>query len=1240
MTNPQTNKKAIKIKENFYYVGAADPKRKIFDIIMHLDHGTTYNSYLIKGKKKNCLIELVRDTKDSFGQLMSRLNSVLTEKETIDYLVFHHTEPDHVLVKYFKLFIQRFPNITILASSVGIENLKRIINHDVKFLEVNSNFVLRLGGYSLRFQISPFLHWPDTIFSYCTELKTLFCCDAFGSHLGDTEIFTDLITDENKMKDLRQSQIDYFNFIMRPFKSYVQKFLKKIANLDKEIICCSHGPIIRGDHIQTSIKCYTELSKITARENKVLIVYGTSHGFTEEMVKEIKIGIESVNEGAVKTVIMDIFNPKNTVSRILQELESCKGLLLGSPTILGDVVPHVSQIAIHLNPWLHGNKIVGGAFGSFGWSGEATENLTFRMIQCRMKVVRPLRVQFRSTKEDITRCRKWGSKFSKIILGVKQIDEEFEFKIRKLKLKLSKYLRSDEMEISKVSNKRLSKFNKSQYDNKNSFKEDGKLKLWKCLICGEIIKSVLPPDYYCPACGAGPEVFVCIGFANPEYNKKSKEKLEEEGLGLKINNNISSNDDDDNDDNDKMIQKNIVLTSSHESFNGVMDDDDEPNVYTGHIVIVGASGAGVSAVKAIRSNNSQAKITLISGENAMPYYRPTLTSVLSNYSKSEEKEFFLLNKEYLVKNEITFYKNSVVTEIKRKKKMVKILRRTKKLKNTSNQEQYLIKGNSLKLNYDRLILAVGSNQKIPKEKASRIKTIFGKKKKKKVDQILNEGISSKLNVFGLRTLDDVTEINSYIKINSSKSAIILGCGPLGIETAESLSKLGVEKIYMIETHQIIASHRLDEMGSSIVEKILVKNKMKLFLGYEMIKILDKGDLLNANNGEGESNSQVPIIEEGEQSKIFSNKKKSDLTPGLAIQSIHLTEEEIYYIYADLIIFASGVYSEITLAKKCKLSCGRGILVNEQMRSISDENIFACGDCIEYKGYLDKSWRHSVVTGEIAGLASIGVFKKKDKYVRSVPPYSIFAFGYNIFCVGNIHDKKLESINVKSSNGQEYLRLFFEIENGIDLKLVGSIYVGKSASTIVDLQKYIAARASYKSAVKRLVNHNQISRIKKENFSSTRSSDNFKKLKNDPLTIIPNLHSLINLKDGLELFRKFLVQEFSEENLDFWLEIDNYKKMKNGHPNQIDVAKHIYDDFISYGSPQEININHKNRVKITDLIRDKKIYNDMFDDAQKEIDSLLVRDSFPRFIKSDFAYSLIIMKKLLDREISEVQLSEY
>ncbi|KAJ6236672.1 diflavin flavoprotein a 2-related [Anaeramoeba flamelloides] len=1234
MTNPQTTKGAIKIKENFYYVGASDPKRKIFDIIMHLDHGTTYNSYLIKGKKKNCLIELVRDTKDSFEQLMNRLNSVLTEKETIDYLVFHHTEPDHVLVKYFKQFLRRFPKITILASSVGIENLKRIINHDVKFLEIAENFVLRLGGYSLRFQSSPFLHWPDTIFSYCEELKALFCCDVFGTHYGDDEIFSDLITDKNKKQSLRKAQIEYFNFIMGPFKKYIQKFLQQIKNLKYDVICCSHGPIIRGDHIQTSIKCYTELSTPTPKENKVLIIYGSSHGFTEEMAKEIKIGLESVNEGAVKTLTMDIFNPKNTISRILKELETCKGLLLGSPTILGDVVPHVSQIAIHLNPWLHGNSLIGGAFGSFGWSGEATENLTFRMIQCRMQVVRPLRVQFRSTKEDFTRCRKWGAKFSKIILGVKQIDEEFEFKIRKLKLKLSKYLRSDEMEISKVSNKRLSKFNKSQYDNKNSFIKDGRLKLWKCLICNEIVKSVLPPDYYCPACGAGPEVFVCIGFANQEHNKTSRIEGEEEGelrtttTTLKIDNNNTSG---------TTIQKNTLLTSSNNSFSRVWDDDDEPNTYSGHIVVVGASGAGVSAVKAIRQNNSHAKITLISGENSMPYYRPTLTSVLSNYSKCEDKNFFLLDKKYLKKNEITFYKNSVVTEINRKKKMIKILPRNKNSKNSSNQEQYLVKSNSLKLNYDKLILAVGSNQRIPQEKLSRIKTIFGRNKKKtKVDQILNEGISTKLNIFGLRTLDDVTEINSYIKINSSKSAIILGCGPLGIETAESLSKLGIEKIFMLETHRIIASNRLDETGSSIVEKILIKNKIKLFLGYEMIKILDQGDLSLVNNKDKKIH-QMKIIEKG---KKYLSSRDNGSSPGLAIQSIHLSEEEIYYIYADLIIFASGVYSEITLAKKCKLSCGRGIIVNDQMRSISDKNILACGDCIEYKGYSDKSWNHSVKTGEIAGLASINCLTKKNKYVRSVPPYSIFAFGYNIFCVGNIFDKKLESINVKSSNGQEYLRLFFEIENGIDLKLVGSIYVGKNTSTIVDLQKYIAARASYKSAVKRLINHNQISRIKKQNFSHLENSKNLKKLKNDPLTIIPNLSSLTHLENGIESFRTFLAHEFSEENLDFWLEIENFKKMKNGHPNQIDVAKNIYNEFIKYGSPQEININHQNRVKISDLMRDKKIFNDIFNDAQFEITSLLNRDAFPRFIKSDFAYKLITMKKLLNREISEVQLSEY
>ncbi|KAJ6229877.1 diflavin flavoprotein a 2-related [Anaeramoeba flamelloides] len=1208
--------KSVPIQKSLSYVGAFDPERTLFDSVMPLTRGTSYNSYLLQGERKTALLELVKDDEKSFNQLISKIKSALPkERMKIDYLILHHSEPDHVLVEYFDKFLELFPDITIVGSPQVLVNFEEIHNrNDLKTITITNNLVLRLGGYTLKFLVAPLLHWPDTAFTYCPELGALFCCDVFGAHYCCKDVFRDKIVEKNDLDALMLERKSYFDIIFMAFKKQVRSFLERLKELKAlDMICSSHGPIIRGSHVEEVLTLWTQWSAPIERENKVVLAYLSAHGFTEEMAKEVKSGLEFVNKGEIKVVFLDLVDSEST-NRVMSELTTAKGIIFGTPTIMSDAHPYVWKIASSMNPLIHGNgQLLGGVFGSYGWSGEACSNITQRFVQLRLKVVKPLQIRFRANKEQKMVLRQWGFNFGKVIIGKSAINSKFELGIKKNKLKFNKIIRYEKLTMIENNNNNMkTNSNNNSQVRLNKIQNDRRLRLWKCLICGEIVESATAPNFNCGGCGASSEVFVCIGFAK-------------NGDG-----------------------------------NGKQDEQDKiSSGYNGHIIVVGASSGGVSAVKTIRKKNKKVKVTLISGENHMPYYRPYLTKILENYEKVKDPEFQLLTEKWITDNSITFMKNAVVTNINRKKKTIEVRTREKE---SINKKFTLSTSNKIHLQYTKLILATGSNQRLPEEKTYLIPKMLSKKKKKNiVDNTLNEGTSSKKNVFGLRTLDDVDEINTYIKLNDSKSAIVLGCGPLGIETIDSLQKFGIERIYAINSNKTIASSRLDSIGSQVVEKIVKKKGIKLFLGYQLIKILD--------NKTKTSKLQKKMKKKFAKVNVDNEKQTAkDLAKGIAIQSIKIDENELIFIESDLIIFALGVFSETSLAKKAKLNTNKGIIVDNKMQT-SDPSIFACGDCIEFNYYNDRSWQHAIETGEVAGNSALNV-NHTSTFIRMVPPYSIIAFGINIFSTGNISNEKLESIMSISDNGMEYLRLFFEYEES-EAIISGGIYIGNNINVIVDLKKFIISREPFKRSLKRLINfYHQKRKSKKLNFLPNNGSQNYDSLfeensilnqtsdsttisdNNDNSTVdidtdsqlilvelFPNIKSLIISNQGIQAFKQFLETEYSEENIEFWNEVEQFQLLKDGHENQEKIAKKIYENYIAYDSPKQINIDHFTRVKLTEKIKQKKLTSSMFKNAQNEIENLLQRDSFPRFMISKKAEKLIQEKRDLKEKLDQQELKE-
>ncbi len=399
---------ALKVVENIYWVGARDYDIEVFDIVLKTDRGTTYNSYILKGENKIALFELCKI--DFYDEFMERISSICDPSE-IDYVITNHTEPDHTGSLY-KL-IELNPNIQVYGSKIAIEFLNEITNRPFNSNVINYGETLDLGGRTLEFIQAPFLHWPDSVFTYVKESKTLFTCDVFGAHFCSEEIFNDLIEE-----DYTEHYKYYYDCILDPFHEYVLKAIEKIEKLDITTICNGHGPVIRKE-LDKYINLYKEwATKEKKKVPSVVIPYASAYGYTKKMAEEIKKGIEV--EGKVECTLFDL--TLTSLETVLLEIKEADGILFGSSTILNDTLPPILNILAELNPVIHKGKIV-GAFGSYGWSGEAVPNIESRLKQLRLKMpLESIRVKFSPTDENLSQCYEYGINFSNEICKLRKIN--------------------------------------------------------------------------------------------------------------------------------------------------------------------------------------------------------------------------------------------------------------------------------------------------------------------------------------------------------------------------------------------------------------------------------------------------------------------------------------------------------------------------------------------------------------------------------------------------------------------------------------------------------------------------------------------------------------------------------------------------------------------------------------------------------------------------------------------------
>ncbi|WAM34865.1 FprA family A-type flavoprotein [Caldicellulosiruptor morganii] len=394
------------LKENVYSVGVKDPELRIFDIVMYTKYGTTYNSYLVIGSEKVALIENVKYK--FFDQFLDNIKEII-DPARIDYLIVNHTEPDHS--GSIERLLEINPKIKILGSSSAMKFLKKITNKDYEFQIVNDRDQISLGDKTLKFISAPFLHWPDSIYTYLVEDSILFTCDSFGCHYSTENLDINWVMN-NDREGFMDAYKYYYDVIMSPFKSYVLQAIEKIKDLKIDVIATGHGPVLTNykDQLIGLYRSWSEELLKTPEKPYVVIVYVSAYGYTEMLAEKISKAIEDAG------IDVFIFNAiQHKMEEILEKIYGAKGVLFGSPTINSDALLPIYEILIRLNPIVHKGKIA-AAFGSYGWSGEAVSNIEARLKQLRFKVIEPgLKVNFKPNDEELKKAYEFGILFAEKI---------------------------------------------------------------------------------------------------------------------------------------------------------------------------------------------------------------------------------------------------------------------------------------------------------------------------------------------------------------------------------------------------------------------------------------------------------------------------------------------------------------------------------------------------------------------------------------------------------------------------------------------------------------------------------------------------------------------------------------------------------------------------------------------------------------------------------------------------------
>lgn len=356
---------AREIVKNVSLMGAIDWNRRLFDSLIPLPDGTSYNAYFIQGSEKNALLDAVDP------ELQTILFNQLKDIKKLDYIISHHAEQDHS--GCIPALLEMYPECRLICSEKAKELL---ITHlciaPERITTVADGETLSLGDKTLKFITTPWVHWPETMSSYLVEDKILFSCDLFGSHIATTKMFVDqdpLVIDAAKR---------YYAEIMMPFRSFVKKNIEKLKDYDISMIAPSHGPIFNQPAEIINAYCDWVSDRY---DNLVVLPYISMHGSTAIMVDYLTAALVK------KGVQVQKFELTTTdIGKLAMSLVNALTIVVGTPTVQVGPHPNVYS-AVHLANMLKPKLKFAAIIGSYGWGSKAVEQIAGLIPNLKAEVV-------------------------------------------------------------------------------------------------------------------------------------------------------------------------------------------------------------------------------------------------------------------------------------------------------------------------------------------------------------------------------------------------------------------------------------------------------------------------------------------------------------------------------------------------------------------------------------------------------------------------------------------------------------------------------------------------------------------------------------------------------------------------------------------------------------------------------------------------------------------------------------
>jgi flavorubredoxin len=398
--------RAIKISDAVYWVGAIDWSLRDFHGYL-TSRGTTYNAYLILADT----ITLIDTVKAPFyDEMLSRIASVV-EPQKIRFIVSNHAEMDHS--GSLPTLLKTINPEHVYASAQGVKALAEHYHMDGKFVAVKEGQSLSLGNKKVTFVETRMLHWPDSMFTYLPDEGILFSQDAFGMHLASSERFADELSAEI----LEHEAAKYFANILMPFSPLVLKLMERVVDLGLSIriLAPDHGPVWRS-HATRIMELYLKWS-VRKPTRKAVVIYDTMWESTAGMAQALGDGLL---DGGATPKLMPL--KSNHRSDVATELLNAGALIVGSPTLNNGIFPTVADALTYIRG-LKPQRLVGAAFGSYGWSGEAVDQITEILTGMKVESVgEGLKVRYVPNKEALEKCHALGKRIAERIVSNSNIN--------------------------------------------------------------------------------------------------------------------------------------------------------------------------------------------------------------------------------------------------------------------------------------------------------------------------------------------------------------------------------------------------------------------------------------------------------------------------------------------------------------------------------------------------------------------------------------------------------------------------------------------------------------------------------------------------------------------------------------------------------------------------------------------------------------------------------------------------